>query len=462
MDAPQESEDESMRQKFFAIMAIWECNQAVFRHLRRRHLKRLRLTCRTMDDLVASEAFMLFSDVFISNCMKDLVELRGNISSPPPGEYRHYFQEYENHITGEGLDFRILMQSLARFPLLHHVEVQAGDARLRRTWAEQRWQPDPRRDDTARQIANGSINTPPCGVLPRFTGAQTTLLIDVPFSLFEVLSDGHGITNRLFQDTSSFIVPAFQDLLLRFKPHENIHLSSLRHVFQQAKTLKRLIVSFHEQHREWLPTSLGWLLPGSTSLKGLTLENMVFSHEEFETVLLPWCFAQKVKVLCLDHCAITPLAGADPTVLFTRYADRDVYEDKIFNEIPPQRVRFLDLVFPNSDLEKHDPTWLPSAEDLLAEQRDTESDEEDEFTAWLNGFHLDENHAHSHSHIEEPVPIRFELPMRRLKGREARMIPPTWKGNLGLQFSGEDWGCEPATRFLLMISSFTIRRTIVA
>ncbi|KAL4800116.1 hypothetical protein BDV19DRAFT_171686 [Aspergillus venezuelensis] len=32
--------------------------------------------------------------------------------------------------------------------------------------------------------------------------------------------------------------------------------------------------------------------------------------------------------------------------------------------------------------------------------------------------------------------------MHRLKGLEARMIPPTWKEDLCLQFSGEDWGCD--------------------
>ncbi|KAL4800115.1 hypothetical protein BDV19DRAFT_384480 [Aspergillus venezuelensis] len=196
-----------------------------------------------------------------------------------------------------------------------------------------------------------------------------TMLIDVPFSLFEVPSAGHAITNRLFEETLSSILPSLRILLLRFKPHENIHLSSLQHVFQQAKNLKGLIVGSHQEHREWLSISLGWLLPESPSIKHITLENLVFTHEEFETVFLPFCFAPKTNAL-------------------------DVYEAKIWNEIPnlnrtgnenagqndAQRVRFLDLVFPDSDDEKHDPTWIPSADDLQAGTSDTESDEEDEYT----------------------------------------------------------------------------------
>ncbi|KAL4800114.1 hypothetical protein BDV19DRAFT_384479 [Aspergillus venezuelensis] len=198
MDAPQGSEDESICQRFFAIMATWECNQAVFKHLRRCHLKRLRLTCRAMDDLVASEAFILFSNVCISTCMKDLIKLEAislhprlakcvrtlhwhtGAAYPNSRKYRHSFQEYENEITGEDLDFRILIQSLARFPRLHVVQVLACDARLKYTWPEHSWQPDPRRDNSvwlpsetehsqllewARQIAEGSINNPPRRVL---------------------------------------------------------------------------------------------------------------------------------------------------------------------------------------------------------------------------------------------------------------------------------------------------------
>ncbi|KAL4923627.1 uncharacterized protein BDV17DRAFT_296189 [Aspergillus undulatus] len=439
---------------FLDVMRIYECSQVVFSCLQRKHLKRLRLTCRAMDGLVASEASELFSRAYVWGYIRDLMVLEALSLRPrlarcvkelvwdcSATRARYAYSSDKKHLNRgmdalfakdyskvaiEGVDFYILLQSLTQFPRLQQVTVDA----LMFNWTRNCH----RRASGARKSRN------PC---------YHTILKSPAMRMCQQLKIDPVKAIELIEPPSP----------MRLEGNEQMELENWARAVVEGSEYDvpvTVLKSIRDRaDRAFLLLSVAQKALQMQPLKCLDIRNMAFSDVEFETVIVPWCFSRNIRTLRLFCCEITVSPGTDPNVLFTRYVGKDITLDlakiqpsKTTNEEmdveQPQSIRFLDMSF-SADSDSDDPSYFPATDEMLVEQAEIKCDEEHEYAELMGDIYWDGYHVDSESEFGEPentVPLIQEFPMGRLDGRGARMIPPAWGENLHLVFSGKSWGCD--------------------
>ncbi|KAJ0423033.1 hypothetical protein BJY00DRAFT_310629 [Aspergillus carlsbadensis] len=260
---------------------------------------------------------------------------------------------------------------------------------------------------------------------------------------------------------------------------------SIAHAFAGATNLEILeLVLYHQNSID-----LNKLLP-PLRLKRLVLQNFDLDRDQWEGVLMPWCFGNALQTLHLAQCRFLRPVGVGRMDLFAALLARDMscapravpYENfKCENEFrdcvdsdsdsergfntedgadDQHKTPFLDINFDSdSDLEA-DPSFFPSTEEMLSRHADapfyddTASDfvEEMAYVYWEYYHHESDDEF---SEASDTVAIEDEIPMARLRVDEARTIGDISDENVELVYEATAWGCEGGGQLTVWIDGFS-------
>ncbi|KAL2842655.1 hypothetical protein BJX68DRAFT_244634 [Aspergillus pseudodeflectus] len=258
---------------------------------------------------------------------------------------------------------------------------------------------------------------------------------------------------------------------------------SIARAFAGATSLEVLEVVLYRQG--WL--DLNNLLP-PLRLKRLVLQNFDVGRGDWENVLMPWCFGNRLETLHLARCRFLRPEGVGKTEIFAALLARDtscpprdvlysnfdrelgyrVDSDSSSNSDAEDEAEdehgtcFLDIDFNSDSSSESDPDFFPSTEEMLSRHADAPfyDDAAGDFAEEMAYVYWQYYHSEGPDEFTEPidtVPIEDEIPMARLRADAARMIDDEVSDeNVELVYEAWVWGCEGGGKLRVWIDGFKV------